>query len=346
LHFGAGGDQNWSGWGGPSKVTVNGDFNLYGTNCNFNVGVGSSDGKSGNATYDNADVTISGVMNLVNANGLNPIVTLNQRGSGAYNGVRTKYILNTVIAVGGLSGNGILTNNTNNSSYNWGKGSATLVLNNESGSSYSFAGYVRDDNNKTSIATTETVTKLVMRGAGTQIFSHASELTFTGGVEVLNGTLQLNYGTQTNHGDLLISGGKFMNYTAATANNVNFTNLIFNGGSIGARWDGSTLDVITLSKFFQKGDTFAEGSKLFFHISGDLMSLVSNEQKLVSWDNLLYATDLAESDFAATALEGYEAIFEIKDDGLYISYAIPEPSTIAAIFGVFALGFAFARRKK
>lgn len=107
---------------------MSGDFNLYGTNCNFNVGVGSEDGNSGNATYDNPDISIGGVFNMAYANGTYPTVFLNQRGSGVSNGLRTKYILNTVIGVGGLQGGGVITNNTNNTAYNWGKGSATIVL--------------------------------------------------------------------------------------------------------------------------------------------------------------------------------------------------------------------------
>lgn len=343
LEFGAGGDQTFSGWGGPKKLIVSGDLNLYGTNCNFNVGVGSENGNSGNATYDNPDISIGGVFNMAYANGRNPTVYLNQRGSGASNGLRTKYILNTVIGVGGLQGNGVITNNTNNNSYNWGKGSATIVFNNAKGSSYTFSGQINDDAKKTSIPTTETVTKLVMRGEGTQILEGETML-FSGGVEVQNGTLKLNYKDATNHGDLTMIGGRFGNVSDSSSTNVNFTNLIYNGGVIESRWDGSSLDVINLSGGLKKGDSFGEGDSFLIAISGDLGSMLNSEMKIISWDNLTNATDFSDSDFS---LENGEASFAIKSDGLYITVtAVPEPSAVCAVFGVLALAFAYLRRRR
>lgn len=343
LEFGAGGDQTFSGWGGPKKLIVSGDLNLYGTNCNFNVGVGSENGNSGNATYDNPDISIGGVFNMAYANGRNPTVYLNQRGSGASNGLRTKYILNTVIGVGGLQGNGVITNNTNNNSYNWGKGSATIVFNNAKGSSYTFSGQINDDTKKTSIPTTETVTKLVMRGEGTQILEGETML-FSGGVEVQNGTLKLNYKDATNHGDLTMIGGRFGNVSGSSSTNVNFTNLIYSGGVIESRWDGSSLDVINLSGELKKGDSFGEGDSFLIAISGDLGSMLNSEMKIISWDNLTNATDFSDSDFS---LENGEASFAIKSDGLYITVtAVPEPSAVCAVFGVLALAFAYLRRRR
>lgn len=343
LEFGAGGDQTFSGWGGPKKISVSGDFNLYGTNCNFNVGVGSEDGNSGNATYDNPDISIGGVFNMAYANGTYPTVFLNQRGSGVSNGLRTKYILNTVIGVGGLQGGGVITNNTNNTAYNWGKGSATIVFNNAKGSSYTFSGQINDDTKKTSIPTTETVTKLVMRGEGTQILEGETML-FSGGVEVQNGTLKLNYKDATNHGDLTMIGGRFGNVSGSSSTNVNFTNLIYSGGVIESRWDGSSLDVINLSGGLKKGDSFGEGDSFLIAIFGDLGSMLNSEMKIISWDNLTNATDFSDSDFS---LENGEASFAIKSDGLYITAtAVPEPSAVCAVFGVLALAFAYLRRRR
>ena len=49
----------------------------------------------------------------------------------------------------------------------------------------------------------------------------------------------------------------------------------------------------------------------------------------------------------ATYFEGYEALFNIKDDGLYLSYiAVPEPAAFAVMLGALALGLCACRKRK
>lgn len=42
---------------------------------------------------------------------------------------------------------------------------------------------------------------------------------------------------------------------------------------------------------------------------------------------------------------GKTAKFAIENDGLYVSYVVPEPAVAAAILGLFAMAFAVRRRK-
>lgn len=77
----------------------------------------------------------------------------------------------------------------------------------------------------------------------------------------------------------------------------------------------------------------------------DVSSLT--DELVIAWDNVAQKTDFTEDDFEATYFEGYEALFNIKDDGLYLSYiAVPEPASFAVMLGALALGLCACRKRK
>ena len=101
-----------------------------------------------------------------------------------------------------------------------------------------------------------------------------------------------------------------------------------------------------VDELFAMGNNFADSDKFLIKISGTDVSSLTDEL-IIAWDNLTFKTDFTEDDFEATYFEGYEAIFNIKDDGLYLSYiAVPEPAAFAAIFGALSLAFCIRLRRK
>ena len=73
---------------------------------------------------------------------------------------------------------------------------------------------------------------------------------------------------------------------------------------------------------------------------------LADEILLISYDDLMFGGDV-NNVFSAirngTALKG---TFSIHDNGIYFTAAVPEPATIAAIFGAVALAVVFFRRYK
>lgn len=100
----------------------------------------------------------------------------------------------------------------------------------------------------------------------------------------------------------------------------------------------------------------AGAGKVTFNFTASLNWLIDYQAdgklgvKIISWDAI--PTSLTGADFAANSFSAsekdYQAQFNLYDDGLYVRYveAVPEPATLAAVFGAFALAFAAYRRKK
>ena len=343
LRIGEAVSNQWGGWGGPKNVTIGGDIIMYELGkVSFNVNL-----KGRTADYSNPDIDVKGLIRFEGNGSINPSMNI-INASSKYTNNSTKETFSSepvevVLACNGISGNGVISNNSNGSIDN-GPSKAILLLRNDSTQFYT--GWIQDGQNCT--------TKIVMNGTGAQYLTSANRdpekptqgICFTGGLEIISGTLSMRYDHPINHGDLEMKGGTLQNDTASTAWNVNFTNLIYDGGTITSRWDGSNLDVITLTGAMQKGENFADSDKFLIKISGTDVSSLTDEL-IIAWDNLTFKTDFTEDDFEATYFEGYEALFDIKDDGLYLSYiAVPEPAAFAAIFGALSLAFCIRLRRK
>ena len=341
LKIGESTSNQWGGWGGPQNVTIGGDLVMYEKGrVNFNVNL-----KGRTADYENPDIDIKGVMKFEGDGSNNPQITIINASNPYTSGGNNQYStpVEVVLACNGISGNGVISNNSNGSLEN-GASKAILLLRNDS--DQSFMGWIQDGQNCT--------TKIVMNGTATQYLTSANSssekptegISFTGGVEMISGTLVLRYDNQINHGDLEMKGGTFKNYESSSAKNVNFSNLIYEGGTIVSRWNGSNMDVITLSGGLQKGAGFADGDKFLIEVAATDVSSLTDEL-VIAWDNAAQKTDFTEDDFEATYFEGYEALFNIKDDGLYLSYiAVPEPAAFAVMLGALALGLCACRKRK
>ena len=191
--------------------------------------------------------------------------------------------------------------------------------------------------------------------------------------------------TTFSHGDLTMIGGTFGSYAErddGCYGSFRFTNIVYSGGKIRLRLicdnDGNiSQDSIDLTGYYRRDSTDPEnlieeyiaggtirieqeGAKVSFDLGSfsELAWLIDYEDgefaygdgaKIVSWD-AVNKPGLTESDFYANRIESsgdeYMAKFTLNDDGLYVKYiAVPEPAEWAAIFGIFALAFAYIRRR-
>ena len=188
--------------------------------------------------------------------------------------------------------------------------------------------------------------KIVMEGSATQTFADGSgAFNFSGGVEVRSGTIAFNgrdtYSAQS-HGTLTMNGGTFKIIAAGatSSGSFGFTDMQYKGGTIALNINNSAADIINLTA----GTIVAvEGMADYveFNITGNLDLLVDNYTKIVSWTA---ASAIAENKYRANDYGALTAAFDVRDDGLYVSY-VPEPAEWAAIFGALALGLAVYRRR-
>lgn len=188
--------------------------------------------------------------------------------------------------------------------------------------------------------------------------------------------------TAFSHGKLEMLGGNFGSTTDEIHyGSFRFTDIVYTAGKINLRLNSEAkMDSLDLTSYYNivtdstsgsavvtsekvDGGTISNvgGAKVTFNFTGDLKWLIDDGfgefdvnggkgAKIIAWD-IDKKTTLLASDFIAngfTSGEDYNAFFTVGDDGLYVKYvqAVPEASTIAAIFGALALGFASYRRRK
>lgn len=235
-----------------------------------------------------------------------------------------------------------------------------LKLTNDSSSNYSSNSWIFDlYNNSTPVEGQRVRTMIVMAGAGSQKFT-GEKFCISGGVSVYSGTLQVNMSNSVealtySRGDLKMYGGKFGSLLASEKNpgqaNMMFSDLVYYDGTILTYVKDGSADKLTLSGTLKKDIDFLDGAKMNFEISGDLESIIDTFVQLLAWDNENKIADFTSDEFSANSFmvgdKTYNPLFEIRDDGLWVSYiqAVPEPAMFAALFGFVALLFA-SRRKK
>lgn len=187
--------------------------------------------------------------------------------------------------------------------------------------------------------------------------------------------------TTWSHGDLEMSGGAFGSTEGSDFGSFRFTNIVYKDGEISLKMNSAEqFDSIDLTSYYLKSEVFADGNvsstsyekvdggsislasdaaagtKVKFNFEGDLSWLVDSAEndgkgvKIVSWD-AGNKTVLVSEDFAANIYAGldesYMAEFAVGDDGLYVKYVVvPEPSTVAALAGLLALGLAAYRKRR
>lgn len=327
LTIGAERDATISGWGGPKTLTIAGNVDLYNT-AQLKLNVGNT-----TTTYDTMDpaVYIGGVINMHRGTGemggRNPALYLINRSDKAPSGTTT------VISCNGVSGEGVLSSILGSEAV-----ASTPILHLRNSEDQTFVGWLTGSQYASS--------KIIMDGTATQTFS-GSKIAWTGGIEVRSGTLiitgRASIDSNVNHGDLDMLGGQFGILAGSASgqgvfwmNNINYT-----GGDIMLNVNTATSDMIKLDgTIIDKG--FTDGVN--FILSGNLDLLKDNFVKIVEWGSI---SEIAESDYHANNYGDLSAVFDARDDGLYVMYtAIPEPAALAAVFGALALALATYKRKR
>ncbi|WP_418747943.1 hypothetical protein [Frisingicoccus sp.] len=326
LTIGADRDSSVSGWGGPKTLTINGNIDLYNT-CQLKLNVGTT-----TTTYDTYDpaVYIGGVINMHRGTGemagKNPTLYLINRSDKAPAGTTT------VISCNGVSGEGVITTSIGSEAV-----ASTPILHLRNSEDQNFSGWLSGSQYASS--------KIIMEGTATQTFS-GSKIAWTGGIEVRSGTLIITGRAPTdsnvNHGDLDMLGGQFGILAGSVSTQGVFwmNNLNYTSGDILLNVNTSTSDMIKLDgTIIDKG--FSDGVN--FILSGNLDLLVDNFVKIVEWGSI---SEIADSDYHANKYGDLNAVFDSRDDGLYVMYAaVPEPATFAAFFGTIALAIAALRKR-
>ena len=159
-------------------------------------------------------------------------------------------------------------------------------------------------------------------------------------------------GTSTTHKDVDAFDVQVDSGYLKLDSEIAINNLYFNGGKL----ELSTPEKIASAVFNAGGTLVYAGAisvnELMVDSSGSFEVDFSNagsladEILLISYDSLIFGGDV-DSVFSAirngAALNG---TFAMHDNGIYFTAAVPEPATIAAIFGAVALAVVFIRRHK
>ena len=193
-------------------------------------------------------------------------------------------------------------------------------------------------------------------GSGTQYFA-SKYIYFKGTTTISAGEMYmyaaganntLGYGVE----NIVLSGGKFgacgvMGETGSvdSIGIVKAENFTWSSGAeVAVDFDAAgNCDLILISGSFVKDSSDAADAKYNFVFSGNVTT--NTEYKIFSWEDGA-TVDFSEEDFTYTSDDGIEGTFAIKDNSLYFTATVPEPSTYAAIFGFVALCFAALKRRR
>ena len=344
LDLGTSNSNTTTDWGGPlDTLTVGKDIIVYNSSTlNMNVY-----NRNGTSSYYDPDVLIKGLIQGVGSGTpdyINPtFYLLNVNPAELTSDVRS------IISVEGFSGNGVV--NVANYSTSEYAINSVIYLRSEKGLSYTFEGWTFDAGKNFN---SNIKLKIVKDGVGTQIFS-GTQLKFSGGVEVLGGTLTFNGkedGRDTSHGDLTMRGGKF-SYMVRDENHLGksymtFENLVYSDGTISLQVAPDSVDKVLLTGTLVAADASNKGVVKIELVGGDLSYFESDYRLLIGMGTA--SSDYDDGDFMITNLDEskYSANFDLRDDGLYLKLdVIPEPAAVCSIFGVVALALAaHGRRKK
>ena len=346
LDLGTSNANTTTDWGGPlDTLTVGKDIIVYNSSTlNMNVY-----NRNGTSTYCGPDVLIRGLIQGVGSgtpNYINPtFYLLNANPAELTSDVRS------IISVEGFSGNGVV--NVANYSTSEYAINSVIYLRSEKELSYTFEGWTSDAGTNFN---SNIKLKIVKDGIGTQIFS-GTQLKFSGGVEVLGGTLAFNGnadGRDTSHGDLTMRGGKFSymvrdeNQDSLGKSYMTFENLVYSDGTISLQVASDSVDKVLLTGTLVAADASNKGVVKIELVGGDLSYFESDYRLLIGMGTA--SSDYDDGDFMITNLDEskYSANFDLRDDGLYLKLdVIPEPAAVCSIFGVVALALAaYGRRRK
>lgn len=322
--------------GGPKSLTITGDFNIYGNSTIYmNVWDNAKDALH---SEENPDISIGGVVRMVSGSGASPVWHVISRSATVTwaTGDPAPSATDTYVKLGGLEGNGKLTNNSRTLE------ASTLKLIFTNQTDCEFTGEFNDGQSDT----VKTIMSVKMAGADGKKQIIRADSKFTGTVEVESGTLIIK-STQS-LGKLTMTGGAFGG--------------IDGGVSVsGAEWFAGDLifynketlnsgdtDMIRIDGAFVKsgdgkiGVDFDGFDPTVFIKDGSMLDLISASEM----EREGFSAD-ANDDFYAKNLTNGFANFEWNGDILTVSFSnVPEPATVAAILGGLAFAGALFRRRK
>ena len=344
LRFGLTRSESNSGWRPLGQVEIAKDLTLYNAaSVQFNVGTTKTESE---ANISNPDVYIGGIINLVPGSGemtnTNPTFYLTYR----YGSSSTPTITPTasVISANGLSGNGTVYGGTILDYYSEG---CVGILHLRNDNAQTFSGWLRDGYGSK--------LKIVMDGTESGLQKMAgNSLIFSGGLEIRGGTFEIrryDYTSTTvsgkssdSHGKLTMLGGrfKFTPGDGIVSDAFGFDTFEYADGIIYLYVNQDGSDIIKLHDgTITPLDDFT--GKVVFELDGNLDLLLDNYVKIVEWTQ---KTALGNDNFYADDYGMSKAVFDVRDDGLYVKYsAIPEPAACAAVLGIFCIALAFFRHR-
>ena len=352
LYLGTDASNETTNWDGPlDLLTIGGDVILYNSSrLYFDVY-----NRNGTSTYSDPDVHI----------GKGLVLT----GSGAPNYVNPQLVLfnidptrapaqdtTSIISVESITGDAFLLGNSFTSEGTQRTDAVLYLRGKTEGAYYTFEGWTSDiayNGSNPSFGTTSKL-KIVKDGPSTQIFS-GTKLMFSGGVEILGGTLTFNgaaEGRDTSHGDLTMRGGKLSYMVRSDDQNgksyMTFENLVYSDGTISLQVASDSVDKVLLTGTLVAADVSNKGVVKIELVGEDLSYFESDYRLLIDMGTA--SSDYDDGDFMITNLDKskYSANFDLRDDGLYLKLdVIPEPAAVCSIFGVVALALAaYGRRRK
>ena len=322
--------------GGPKSLTITGDFNIYGNSTIYmNVWDNAKDALH---SEENPDISIGGVVRMFSGSGASPVWHVISRSATVTwaTGDPAPSATDTYVKLGGLEGNGKLTNNSRTLE------ASTLKLIFTNQTDCEFTGEFNDGQSDT----VKTIMSVKMAGAdGKKQIIHADSK-FTGTVEVESGTLIIK---STNAlGKLTMTGGAFGGIDGGVivsgAEWFAGDFIFYNKDTLGS----GDLDMIRIDgAFIKSGDgkigvDFDGFDPTTFIEDGTVLDLISASEM----ERVGFSAD-ANDDFYAKNLTNGFANFEWNGDFLTVSFSnVPEPATVAAILGGLALAAAALRRRK
>lgn len=237
----------------------------------------------------------------------------------------------TVGGIGGSGGNLQVKNNTS-------VANAYLTINVAEWQSYTFSGEISNKKNYWDSNPVENKTiNMTKTGLGSQYFTNKDRVELTS-VRVSEGVIGMAASLDKN---LILDGG----YFSMTVGNLSAENIEWHAG--GLIFDKTALDngyKIELSgELFKMGEGPIEID--FDYLNGS--EYIGKSYELISSPSGTSTLDSdANVDFIATNLTGALADFSWNDNTLSVTFTnVPEPASIAALFGLAALAFAVRRRK-
>ena len=299
LSFGEWSEFGKRAYGGPSRVLVRGDINIFGLG-KLRCGVGRvvPTGSTG-CCCRGADFEVLGAVNMTALDVSYPTWILNNR-----NNIGDSEKFGAVVKIGALNGMGLVMNDAENAI-------STLVIANPAGVVGRFKGRIQDG---ASVGGDSRIS-LVKDGKGAQYFLKTfGKKRFTGGLKVKDGQIYLN--STESIGNLSLEGGIVGTLPCEDSyGNVppvlTVSDFNWSGGEMEVRLYGQGVG----SEIRVCGDFKVSGEMKFKFVLKT--SALADKYRIFKWNR---RPSLEGKIFSHNELAGIDTVFESRDDGLYVVF--------------------------